>query len=219
MAVDAPTPLASAADMQAGPFGNLVSGYSPTALASLMVQATRMCESEVHRRLAPFTTTESHRAEGIDPDEYADAANLPMDIQGTLGRSYAHALGASTLVRHVWLDQCAPMYPEMWAYSNVSVQIVRSYGGSQNMTPAQLIGPEPDSGHLWFQLGVFLPVGSMIRVTYSGGYQTIPADLVQAAKYMAASIAVRELDPQDNDHDPDLLHKNASGLLANWSRS
>lgn len=218
---DAPIPLATFAQLSEGPFADLVSGYtSPTAQTDLMLEATRACESVVDRRLAPFTAmTESHRAGGIDPDEYADSANLPMDIQGTIGRSYAMALGAQSLVRHVWLNEHAVRFPEYWSYSNVSLVIVRSYGGSQDLTPNPIYGPEPDSGHLFFQLGTFLPVGSWIRVTYSGGYTTVPADLTRACKLMAASIAVRELDPiQSGGHDPDHLHNEAVEFLAPYLR-
>lgn len=221
MPADAPTPLATFADLSSGPFADLVSGYStPDAQNQLMIEATRACESACDRRLAPFTVTETHRATGMDPDEYTDAANLPMDIHGTIGWSYAMALGASTLVRHVWLNEFACRFPEFWSYSNIAVTIIRSYGGSQNMAVSQLVGPEPDSGHLWFQLGTFLPIGSLIRVTYSGGYTTVPADLVRACKYMAASIVVRELDPaQAGGHDPDLLYNNACKALKPYMRS
>lgn len=220
MATDAPVPLATTALMVEGPFSSLVSGYSAPALTNLMAKATRACETEVHRRLAPFSITETHRAEGIDPDEYTDAANLPMDLQGTLGRSYAYALGASSLVRHCWLNEYATLYPEFWSYSNISVTIFRSYGGSQNVNSAtQIIGPEVDSGHMWFQLGMFIPVGSLFRVGYSGGYTTVPMDLVEACMYMAASIAVTELDPQDSEHDPEQLHTKALMRLSPYLRA
>jgi hypothetical protein len=62
---------------------------------------------------------ESHRAQGIDPDEYSDAGSMPMDIHGTLGTSYANALGAGDQVRHVWLNEYAPRYPELWGYANI----------------------------------------------------------------------------------------------------
>lgn len=218
---DSVTPLASAAQFTEGPFGDLVRDYSPQALTDLMVEATRACESETDRRLAPFTVTETARADGIDPDEYTDSANLPMDIRSTLGASYAAALGASSLVRHCWLAQFAPRYPDLWSYSGVSVTIIRSYGGTQDVSAAQILdGPEPDTGHLWFQLGIFLPVGSRVQVTYSGGYTVaVPADLVRACKYMAASIAVRELNPDATDHDPDQLHTDALMWLANYARA
>jgi hypothetical protein len=220
VAADEPVPLATFAQLNTGAFADLVRDYDPQAQEDLMIEATRMCESEADRRLVPFTLTESHRAEGVDPDEYADVANLPMDLQGTIGSSYANALGSTTsLVRHCWLNEYGSRYPEFWAYTDVAVQIVRSYGGSENFTVSQLIGPEPDSGHLWFQLGTFLPVASIIRVTYSAGYTTIPANLARACKYMAASIAVRELDPGSSAHDPDLLYNNALNVLKPYLRT
>ena len=219
---DTVTPLCTAAQFTESAFGDLVRGYSPQALSDLLTEATRECESETGRRLAPFTNViETHRAEGMDPDEYTDSANLPMDLQGTLGRSYAAALGVTTLVRHVWLNEYAVRYADMWAYTPAISQllIIRSYGGSQPLSSFQYIGPETDSGHVWFNLGLFIPVGSYIRVTYSGGYTTVPADLSRACKLMAAWIAVRELDPEATGHDPDQLHTDALMMLSNYSRT
>ena len=216
---DSPVPLCTADQFLVSAFADLASGMSAEALNAFLIEGTRLCEEETTRRLAPFTTTETHRAEGIDPDEYADSANLPMDLQGTLGRSYAYALGASTLVRHCWLNQYAPLYPEYWTYSNVSVSIVRSYGGSQNVAAGQIVGPDIDTGHMWFQLGTFLPIGSMIYATYSGGYTiAVPASLVRANKFMTAALIVRELDPVDVAHEPEELHTDALLALSNWER-
>lgn len=218
---DAPVPLCTPAQMSEGPFADLVRDFSAPALSDLMIEATRTCEGICGRRLAPFTITESHRAEGIDPDEYTDAANLPMDLQGTLGRSYAYALGASTLVRHVWLNEYAVRYPEYWTYSNMQIQVVRSYGGSQSVSTAQILSSQPDRGHVWFQLGLFLPIGSDVLVTYSGGYTvTIPADLVRSAKCMAASLALSELDPaaSHSAHDPGELEARAERILTPYMR-
>jgi hypothetical protein len=218
---DSPIPLCSAAQFTESAYGDLVKGFSPQALADLLSEATRECESETGRRLVPFTSVpETHRAEGMDPDEYTDSANIPMDIQGTLGRSYAQALGVTTLVRHCWLNEFAVRYPELWTYSSISIQVVRSYGGNQNLSTSQWQGAENDSGHVWFQLGQFIPIGSLIRVAYSGGYTVaIPADLVRAGKFMTAYLAVRELNPAATDHDPDLLHTDALMALANYMRS
>lgn len=218
---DSPTPLATAAQMQEGQFADLVRDFSPQALNDLMIEATRQCEGICSRRLAPFTITESHRAEGIDPDEYTDASNLPLDLQGTLGRSYAYALGASTLVRHCWLNEYAPRYQELWTYSNMSYQVIRSYGGNQPISPAQILGTFPDTGHVFFTIGLFLPIGSVINVTYSGGYTVaVPADLVRACKYMAASIAMSEIDPAaaTASHDPGELEGRAERTLTPYMR-
>jgi hypothetical protein len=217
---DSPTPLCTPAQLGSGALADLVRGYSDQGETDLLLEATRRCEDFTGRRLAPFTgVTETHRAEGMDPDEYTDSANLPMDLQGTLGRSYAYALGASTLVRHCWLNEYAPRYQEMWAYQNVQITIIRSYGGSEVLSPAQFVGAETDSGHVWFQLGLFIPIGSLIRVTYGGGYVvSTPASLVRACKYMAAEIALRELNPADTDHNPDLIHQSAMDWLEPWMR-
>lgn len=219
---DTVTPLCTQAQFTEGALGDLAEGYSPTALGDILAEATRECESECNRRLAPFTgLTETHRADVIDPDEYSDQANLPMDIQSTLGASYARAIGASDLVRHTWLDECAVRYPDLWQYSGVSVTIIRSYGGTQNLAPTQILnGPENDTGHLWFQLGLFMPVGSRIQATYGGGYViAIPADLVRACKFMAASIIVAELNPDDTAHNPAALRDRACKILAAYGRS
>jgi hypothetical protein len=216
MPTDNVTPLVSASDFSATAFSDLSRNLQPGELDQIMLEATRACESVVNKRLAPFTTTETHRAEGVDPDEYGDGlTSVPLDLPGTVGRSYASALGAGSLVRHMWLESFALRYPEFWTpYTVDSLQLVRSYGGSQTIVPSALIGPEPDSGHVWFQIGTFLPVGSLIRVTYSGGYTTVPADLVRACKSMAASIIIKELDPDiGSSHDPDLLRDEAIEFL------
>jgi hypothetical protein len=78
MAADSPVPLASSADMQGGQFADLVRDYSAGDLDQLMIEATRVCEGIAGRRLAPFTgVPETHRATGIDPDEYTDGAACP----------------------------------------------------------------------------------------------------------------------------------------------
>lgn len=218
---DTVIPLCTQAQLTQGPFADLFAGQENTTISDWLTEATRACEREANRRLAPFTgLTETQRASVIDPDEYSDTANLPMDIQSTLGMSYAAAMGASSLVRHCWVDQYAPHYQDMWAYTDVSVTIIRSYGGTQNLTSTQILnGPEPDTGHLWFQLGLFLPIGSRVQITYSGGYTlAVPGDLVRACKFMTASFAVRELNPGDSRHDPDLLYEDALKILAAYER-
>jgi hypothetical protein len=214
--------LASLDDFRIGPFADLASALEPPALEAFLLEGTRMCEDETERRLAPFTVTETHRASAIDPDEYAESANIPMDIQGTLGMSYATTLGAVTLVRHCWLHEHPPRYQDMWAYSDLTVEIIRSYGGSEILTPSQILDGPDETGHVWFQLGQFIPVGSRVRTTYGGGYTVAtPAPLVRANKLFTAEIIVRELNPDDapTSHDPGLLHEDALMILSNWMRA
>lgn len=221
MAVDTPTPLCSAGQLQSGAFADLARAYVGGSLTDILLEATRACETECGRRLVPFTLTESHRAEGIDPDEYTDATNLPMDIIGASGSSYAQALGANTLVRHCWLNEYAPQYPDMWTYSNVTITVTRSIGGTQTFTSANYKGPDPDTGHVLFNLGQFIPIGSWLYVTYSGGYTTIPADLVRACKWMAAAILCREIDPMGSSHghSPAELESLAVSWLGPYART
>jgi hypothetical protein len=221
---DTGTPLCTYAQFTTGPFQDLVSDtglWTEDVVNEFLLEATRQCEDEIDRRLTAFTVTETHRAEGIDPDEYGGTgAGIPMSIQDTLGSSYAQALGAIDMVRHVWLDEKAPKYPDMWQYSDFSCQIIRSYGGTQDVPLTQILnGPEPDTGHVWFQLGLFLPVGSRIAITYTAGYNPVPASLVRACKFMCAENIVRELDPDATGHNPDQLHTNALLVLSNWMRS
>lgn len=215
-------PLCTWAQFTSGAFANLARNYTdPSAQSDILAEATRMCERVAGRRLAPFSgVTESHRAQGVDPDEYTDSANLPMDLQGALGRSYANALGASTLVRHCWVREYAPHHPEMWTYSNVSITVARTYGGSQLLTAgSQYSGPNVDSGHIWFTLGQFIPIASLIYVTYSGGYTiATPSDLRRACKLMTAALVIRELQPAQQQHDPDRLSDEAEAICANYGR-
>ncbi len=222
MATDQPVPLVSVSQLQEGAFADLTRSFSNQALQDICIEASRACETECDRRLMPFTITETHRAEGVDPDEYASVTGgVPMDILGTLGASYATALGSlGDWVRHCWLHEHAARYQEFWTYSNVSITLFRSIGGSQ---PANiLLGPQVDTGEVWFRLGTFLPVGSRIIASYSGGYQTIPADLGRAAKYMAAAICCTELDPmqaQQHGHNSGDLTEQAVAWLSPYTRS
>ena len=216
---DTPVPLCTAANFQSSAFADLVAGYSEPALADLMSESTRACEAAAGgRRLAPFTVTETTRADGTDPDEYPAGASLPMPIQGTIGWSEALALGGgSDLVRHCWLTQTPARYPDLWQYSGVQVTVIRSYSGTQQYGQAQLLDGPDNTGHLWFQIGSLVPIGSRVRVTYSGGYTVaVPADLVRAGRLMAAWMVVTELNPGSTAHDPDWLYGSACKILESY---
>lgn len=219
MPADATTTLCTWAEFTQGAFADLARNINdPAYQADLLMEGTRLCESVAERRLAPFTVTETHRLSGLDPDEYSDASALPLDLPAALGLSYAQALGASLLVRHCWLNEFAPHYPEMWTYSNITVNISRSFGGGQVLTPNQYRGPAADSGHVWFNLGLFIPIGSYADFTYTAGYTTVPADLRRAAKMMVASILLGEQRPDANGRDPQRLTEDAEKLCARYAR-
>lgn len=217
---DPVAPLCSYSQFNEGAFADLVSQFSQTAVNDMLIEATRKCEDLCDRRLAPFTgLVETTRAGGIDPDEYAGTTNIPVSIQGTLGMSEASALNMTNLVRHHWLRETPPRYQDLWTYPSVTVTVVRSYGGTQQLSAGQILDGPDDLGHVWFQLGQFIPVGSYIRIQYSGGYTVaIPGSLVRACRYITAGIAVTELDPNSTQHDPDRLFALGERWLAGFER-
>jgi hypothetical protein len=218
MATDPVVPLVTWAQLSAGPFANLIAGYtSVPAQNDLLAEATRLCESAADRRLVPFTAIETQRATALDVEDALDSY-MPLDPTSQLGLSRAMSLGSTQLVRHFWVRERAPRYPELWTGTINSINLLRSFSGVQNVNVSQ-IQYEADTGHVRFQLGTFVPPGTTIVCNYTAGYSTIPADLVRACKYMAASIAVRELDPlQNGGHDPDLLRTDALDALAPYVR-
>ena len=218
---DTVTPLCPASVFSEGPFADLVAGYSSSALADLLAEATRKCESLAGRRLAAFTNvTEFIYADGINPDEYAGPAGLPVSIQGTVGISEARSLNVANLVRRAWVSQYPPQFPDLWAPGGtVSVTVIRSIGGTSGVQSGQILEGPDDKGHILFQLGTFIPVGSMLQITYGGGYTpVVPADLARACKYIAAGIAVTELNPDDSEHDPDRLFALGEKWLLGYAR-
>lgn len=202
---DTVTPLASVADFTSfGSNAELVQNetrWSPTALSGLMERATRSIESRCQRRLAPFIAkVESHEAYGISPDEYGgDQGGMPLDITGALGWSQAAALGVSDMVRKFWLDENPPMYESLWTYDLTSIEILRTFGDTQDFTASDfnlLQGPEFDTGMCRMEIGTYCPVGSTIRITYGGGYTVgIPDDLNMACIFQAMKLVLLGNEP------------------------
>lgn len=220
MAADTPIPLASTADFNEGPFANLTAGFDARAHARLMVNATRACEAACDRRLAPFTgLVETQRADAMDIEDALDAY-IPLDPTSQLGFSRAQSLGSTLLTRHFWVREYPPRFPEYWVGLITDVHVFRSFSGDQQIL-VSTIQYEPDTGHVRFQLGTFIPPGTTIKVTYSGGYATVPGDLMEACRFMAASIAVKQLDPdaRESGHDPNVLRAEAMEMLAPYVRT
>jgi hypothetical protein len=145
-----PVPLATA-DQFIRRFPDLAEGIDPILIQEACVEATSHLEEMVSRRLAPFTgMIYQDRLRGIDPTEYGDeSADLPIDIYGALGISYAYALGANNLVRHFWLPDYAPFQPELWQFTINSMKIILTYGNTQNIDflNGGVIGPDVSDGH------------------------------------------------------------------------
>lgn len=217
-----PVSLATVADFQRR-FPEIVVDLEPALLADLLVEATAHIEDITSRRLAPFTGhIYQDRLFGIDPMEYGNNADMPLDIYGSLGLSQAIALGASTLVRHFWLDQSAPAYPELWTYNIQSMKIYRTYGDFQpiDFLNGGVHGPDVTDGHVWLRLGTFAPEGSRIEVIYDGGYtKGIPPSLRRACLFQAAKFVMLEYEPQiRREMNLDEIEKTIDKLIGPWVR-
>ncbi len=205
-------------------FPNLVNGVDPLTIEEWLVEATADIESRTGRRLAPFTNlVDQHMLFGISPDEYGDTApDMPLDFYGSLGVSYAQALGANDLVRHFWLDHFAPFYPELWTYNITTINLYLTYGNFMPLQNQMLIGdsPEVTTGHCWLRLGTFSPPNTRVQVVYSGGYTAgIPSDLSRACLFQAARFALLETEPQKGRGlDTGDLAEQIDMILAPWAR-
>jgi hypothetical protein len=217
-----PVSLASVADLMKR-YPELVVDLETTTLADILAEATAHLEDRTGRRLAPFTGhIFQERLFGIDPAEYGNNADMPMDIYGSLGMSQAIALGASTLVRHFWLDQFAPVYPELWTYTIESMTIYRTYGDFQpiDFENGGVRGPDVTDGHVWIRLGTFAPEGSRVEVVYSGGYTNgVPPSLRRACLFQAAKFIILEFEPQTRrEMNLDQIDQQIDMLIAPWVR-
>ncbi len=217
-----PVTLASVADFKRR-YPELVVDLDPTTIADILVEATSHLEDRTGRRLSPFTGhIYEDRLFGIDPDEYGTNADMPIDIYGSLGISQAIALGASSLVRHFWLDQFAPTYPELWTYDIQSMVIYRTYGDFQviDFKNGGIRGPDTTDGHVWLRLGTFSPEGTRVRVVYNGGYtKGIPPSLRRACLFQAAKFVILEFEPQTRQQmNLDEIQKQIDDLIAPWVR-
>ena len=190
------TPLASVANFEQGPESDLFKQIVSAEQTALLTRASRAVETYCSRRLAPFAKIENHRAQDIAPDELPDVG-FPLDQTAMLGMSRAQSLGANELVRHVWLDEYPPMWEELWTGSVTAIELRRAFGGNYDYAPADLANVqfEPENGHIRLQLGTFAPIGTTVRVTYTGGYAPVPDDLIQATILRAAMLALTEMLP------------------------
>jgi hypothetical protein len=131
-------------------YPEIVRDLDPQVLQETLEEATRHIETRIGRRVAPFIGhVYQDRLWGIDPSEFGADSNTPLSFAGSLGQSQAQAFGANNLVRHFWVDQFAPLYPELWTYNIQSMQIYRSFGDTQ---PIQfggggILGPDSTDGH------------------------------------------------------------------------
>ena len=216
-----PITLATAADFTKR-YPSLAQDKDTVLLEEFAVEATDHIEDLVGRRLAPFQNQIwQDRLFGIDSQEYGQAESAPMDWAGSLGASYANALGSSQLVRHFWLDNFAPAHPELWTYDVQSITLYLTYGNSLSVPLENLRGPDVTDGHIWFPIGTFAPIGTRIEVIYSGGYTVaIPPALKRACLMQMAKFVIVDNEPQmRSGMNTDELDMQITSLLAPWARA
>lgn len=214
------TPIATPTDMSSGALSFMFRGVTAAYQQSVMIRASRAVEARCGRRFAPFTVTESSTAEGVSMFGAGADSDLPLPMAGALGLSRARALGATSLVQDFWVSQCAPLWPELWTYTGLTVQLRRTWGDIQNLAATQLVGPETDTGHVRMPIGTYCPVGTTIVATYSGGYTLgMPDELVQAVKLQAAKSLIVEIEPEARPGmDTGDLEAEIIDLLAPYAR-
>jgi len=205
-------------------YPELCRDVDPLTLSEVVEEATSHIEDITDRRLAPFKgLLYQDILRGINPNEYGGGFNdMPLDFAGSLGASYANALGSSDLVRHFWLDQFAPKNPELWTYNINSITVNLTFGSTVTVGSKSLIdGPDASDGHAWLRMGTFAPEGSRIEVNYDGGYTVaIPSSLKRACIFQAAKFLILEAEPQSRKGmDVDELDKQIMMLLAPWARA
>ena len=214
-------PMATVADLRKR-WPALCNGKDDPDLYASLVDATREIEDRTSRRLAPFTGhIEESGLVGINPNEYGSGGgNMPMSLQGSLGESYANALGVNDLVRRFWINEYAPRYPEMWEYQITDMSILTTYGGLQSIGPngGMVIAMEKTNGFVWLQSGTFGPEESRIQVTYNGGYvYDMPGSLQRACLLQAVEFLIMESEPQQRAHmSIDELERQITKLVAPW---
>jgi hypothetical protein len=217
--------LITFSDITSRPLADAVKAYTNlggTEEAILCEEATRAVETYVRRRLDSFTgLVENHRAQAVDPDAQSDIW-VPLDLPASIGLSRAQSLGSTDLVRAVWLDEYPARYQDYWvnggspssAINNITaITIYRDVGGSAQVVPTTIQEYEVETGFVRFALGTYVPIGSTVQVTYSGGYSngssaTPPEDLKKAVIYEAVIMALTDLTPEQH----------GSGLSIEWLR-
>ena len=204
-------------------YPELAQGHEEIDIQETLIEATADIESMTSRRLAPFTNIIfEDMLNGINPDEYGDdTTGMPMSITGSLGISFANALGANDLVRNFFIDQYAPLYSELWTYSLQSITLSLTYGNTQPVTIDSIYGPSPNSGFCRLPLGTFAPEGTRITVVYSGGYtKGIPPNLQRACLMHTAKLLTTDGIQGDHGHNTTMQEHNEAvdRLVSPWMR-
>ena len=194
-------PLIQVTDITNKPMVDAIKALSGAQQTELVANASMAVEDYCRRRLAAFTgLVEHHRAQEVDPDAATDYPPSMLDNQAQINMLRAQSLGATSWVRTCRVDEYPPRFPDYWSGAIASVSITRDISGSTTITPAQIAEYQQDTGFVRFPIGAYIPIGSSIQVTYSGGYVTVPGGLKQAVIFEAIELAMLDILPELSNH-------------------
>lgn len=229
--------LITFADITSRPLADAVKAYvnlGGTEESILCEESTRTVETYCRRRLDSFTgLVENHRAQAVDPDSQSDVYT-PLDIPASIGLARAQSLGATDLVRAIWLDEYPARYQDYWLNGNspssainniTAITLYRDIGGSAQVVPTTIQEYEVETGFVRFALGTYVPVGATAQVTYNGGYTngssaTPPEDLKKAVIYECVIQALTDLTPEQHGSSLSIewLQMKQAELLSEYMR-
>ena len=200
----------------------LAKDRDPITIQETLIEATADIESLTSRRLAPFQNIIfEDMLNGINPNEYGDdSPGMPMSLQGSLGVSFANALGSDDLVRNFFIDQYAPLYSELWTYDIQSITLSLTYGNTQSVQLDAVYGPAANNGFMRLPLGTFAPEGTRIIIVYSGGYTLgIPPNLGRACLMQTAKLLTVDAVQAGHSTEGMAEHNDSvDRLIAPWMR-
>lgn len=192
----------SQSDSSTSPLAYLWRNLDDTALLGILTKASRKVEGIVRSRLVAFTTTETVR---FTPD--SDDSQILTPWYG--GYSTAAAYNCVGFV-----STNPPMRPESWTGTLTGISVLGTGNAVTTIDVSTAIFV-PSEGR------IVLPAAGLggallAQVSYTGGYSTVPDDLIEATIYIAADTWLVGTDARDGQMDAQDIWTRAQSELAPW---
>lgn len=206
------TSLAQVTDVRQSPSDT---GTSPVAriwrnmqdpqLLTLLTRATRKVEGIVGTRLASFSTSESVW--------FSPSSNVayPAVLPGTSWWGSTPPLAWSGFVGNT-----PPRMEEDWTGSLTEITALDPNTNLPVTIDVSAAQFDASSGRVVLG-GSSLTANTTMRVTYTGGYSTVPDDLIEATIYTAADSWIAGVEAPRDMPDPQELWARINTLLAPWT--
>lgn len=181
----------SQSDTTNSPLAYLWRNLTDAQLLTHLTRASRRAEQIVGTRLSSFTVTEDvtlYWEKGFDP--YASIC---------------------------WVSYAPPDQSEDWVGSVSQVRLLDPSSSPPTLTT--VTGSTDfvaSTGTVRFSRAPSY-LATQARITYTGGYSTVPEDLVEATIMLAAHAFVVGVDARDGQMDGQDLYGEAYGILKNWA--